>query len=265
MAKLKNKWIGRMCLWAVMLFLLLTATTGALAGTGPEDTVSEFRQLMLHSVAYYEAVSGPPGVDAEGEKYNSTLEKTLRSLTDSQLQEMARKHLASVIKRKQQGEALTWDQEFVEKVVKVYLPDLYPDIAHQMAKDSEFGFPVTDFAGTSVEPAYIPGSKTKDYVVYGKHWIGYKLWGFWCRMHWAWDSTKITSVLPSTWGEAYDPAWVYDGIVANQQYYINPQTFHKWVKGRFHNYVPQYRYPWHEITVYAGGTDSWQSGIDGGL
>jgi len=266
MVKLTMKWKSRICVWVLVLFLFLSmGLTGALASSDSENQITGFKPFILHSVAYYEAVCGPPEIANEGKNYNQKLEEKLLNLSDEELKELVKEHLLSVIERKKQGESLVWDKEFVEQIVKTYLPDLYPVITEQMGQDSGPGILIDGRREEPIHLNYTPGNKTKNYVVYGKHWTGYNLWGFWCRMYWAWDSTKITTVLPSTWGEIYDPTWVYDGIAAHEERFINPQSYFKWVKGQFHNYVPQNRYPWHEITVYAGRTDSWRSGIDGGV
>jgi len=50
--------------------------------------------------------------------------------------ELARKNLSSVINRKQAGEQIIWNASFVEKVVKQYLPELYSEVAKQLAQDT---------------------------------------------------------------------------------------------------------------------------------
>lgn len=242
---------------------LIDWTDRSFGGHGSKDSDSDFRQLILHSVAYYETVSGPDVVTSEEEKYNKNLEETLLRLSDKELKQLLRERLALVVKEKQQGKQLIWDKDFVEKVVKVHLPDLYPVIAGQVAKDSQ-SRPLSSTQAELVQISYTPGSTTKTFAIYGKHWTGYKLYGFFCRIYWAWNDTQITNVLPSTYGEIYDPTWEYKGLKANQQYYVSPQQFHKYVEGWFQYYYGiQNKYPWLDIDVYAGGSSDCSSGISG--
>lgn len=170
------------------------------------------------------------------------------------------------IKRKEQGDSsIWWDKSFVEQVLKSYFPDLYPLAARQIGKDQESPkskiYGAAQGQGQVGALSYTPGSTTNDFIVVGRHWTGYALWAFICRIYWEWDSTQLTGVLPSTWGEIYDPSWEYKGLVANQQWYESPTCFYKYVKGRFSYPVGSpwqtNVYPWHEIRVYAGGTYSW--------
>ena len=137
MVKLATKRYSRICVWILVLFLFLSmGLTGALASIDSENQITGFKPLMLHSVAYYEAVCGPPEIANEGKNYNQKLEEKLLNLSDEELKELVKEHLLSVIERKKQGESLVWDKEFVEQVVKTHLPDLYPVITGQMGQDS---------------------------------------------------------------------------------------------------------------------------------
>ncbi|GAB6274914.1 MAG: hypothetical protein STSR0004_17790 [Peptococcaceae bacterium] len=129
MVKLTMKWKSWIFVWVLALFLFLSmGLTGALASNDSENQTTGFKSLMLHSVAYYEAVCGPPEIANEGKNYNQKLEEKLLNLSDEELKELVKEHLLSVIERKKQGESLVWDKDFVEQVVKTHLPDLYPVI-----------------------------------------------------------------------------------------------------------------------------------------
>ncbi|HAG09013.1 MAG TPA: hypothetical protein DCK87_05585 [Desulfotomaculum sp.] len=137
MVNIATKRYSRFCIWILVLFLFLSmGLTGVLASNDSENQIAGFKPLILHSVAYYEAVCGTPEITNEGKNYSQKLEEKLLNLSDEELKELMKEHLFSVIERKKQGDALVWDKEFIEQVVKTYLPDLYPVITEQIGQDS---------------------------------------------------------------------------------------------------------------------------------
>lgn len=151
----------------------------------------------------------------------------------------------------------------------MHFADLYPIIVEQIKEDGKVkkfvDITETHLQASVVQPFYNPGNKTYDFVVTGRSVLGFTLYDFVCRIYWAWDATRITTVLPSTFGRVYDPIWNYDGIESNIEYFIDPTAYKKYVEGHFHSsvagYNVQHHYPWLDITVYAGGGALWSSGI----
>ncbi|WP_338825098.1 hypothetical protein [Neomoorella humiferrea] len=250
MSKLKFRkyLVAIVCL--LTIFFMVNNINASAATKNPEIN---FKQKVLHSVVYYEVTNDKRIVD-DAEKYNEKIYQQYEKLNENDLKNIIKQKLVDVIELKKQNKNIYWDKDFIETVVKSYYPELYSEIIQQISEQPEVILEET------YVPAFVtasPGSKTEDFQVYGYHWSGYKLWAFICRMYWSWDSTKITEVEPTTWGEIYDPTWGYDGVVANQQYFIDQASFYKWVKGHFYwplqQIIAGHAYPWLEITVYAGG------------
>jgi len=82
-----------------------------------EDKDIDFRQIIIHPVAYCETGRVSPDAKPENQ-YNHEIENYLARLNDKDLVELTRKNLSSVINRKQAGEQIIWNASFVEKVVK---------------------------------------------------------------------------------------------------------------------------------------------------
>ena len=246
MLKFRNYFVAIAGLLTIF-FIVNMFNISAFAST--KNSEIDFKQKVLHSVVYYEATIDKRIID-DAEKYNKKIYQQYEKMSEKELKNIIRQKLLDIIAVKKQNKNIFWNTNFVETVVKNYYPEHYSEIMQQISEQPE----------VILEERYVkasPGSKTQDFQVYGYHWTGYKLWAFTCRMYWSWDSTKITEVEPTTWGEIYDPTWGYGGVVANQQYFINQASFYKWVKGHFfwplQQVIAVHAYPWLEITVYAGG------------
>jgi hypothetical protein len=228
------------------------------------------RFILLHSVAYYEYSHEQS--DGSIDQDRVEIER-LANLSDQELEQLARANLKSVIARKEKGEPISWDRDFVTQIAKRYYPDLHPAIAEQVAKEDEnVGQRIQVSQSFEMQPSevivqsgIVPGSRTRDFVVTGRSALGVRLYEFVCRMHWVWDSSRITTVLPSTFGRVFDPIWHYNGIHSNMERFTSPTTYWKFVEGHFYNRVGgtilQHNYPWHDIQVHAGGTYTWRHGI----
>ncbi|MBO8169619.1 MAG: hypothetical protein H0Z35_10610 [Thermoanaerobacteraceae bacterium] len=179
---------------------------------------------------------------------------------------MTKEHLNKIIALKRNGDnSIFWDKGFVENVARHYFPDLYQIMKEQLRIEQ----PSYTTEAITIQTE---GNEEKTFSVSAYHSVyGYKLWTFFTRMYWEWNEAgdKITSVSPTTWGEAYDPTWHYDGIIAEGgRYEYDGYRYYKWVKGYFYMSEPlsgqklQNRYPWLDIWVYAGGANAYDSGID---
>lgn len=259
-----------------MLTLILLLSVVNLAWA-KENTIDQEKRLMILNMFAY-GTSETSG----GTTYNKNVEQDYLSMSDKEFEKAMRTNLESVITKKEKGAKITWNRDFAEKVVKDMFPDLYLKIDEQIKNELatipkeeldklekvkqniEKGIPpapeqpaTQERTDDSLIASYNPGNITIDFVYDGKNVFGMTLWSFHCQMYWAWDTTKITTVLPSTWGQIFAPFWYYDGVVSNTQYFINPTSFYKRVVGQFHLGLEgtpvQYAYPWHSITVYAGG------------
>jgi hypothetical protein len=269
----------------ISLSVLLLGVNLAWAVGG--NTIDQEKRLMIIHMSAY----GMPEISGEitGETtYNKDFEQKYLSMSDKEFEKALRDNLESIIIKKDEGVKINWDRDFAEKVVKNMFPDLYTKIDEQiendlaaipkdelekMKQDIKKGTPpvpeqpvIQEKTEEPLIASYVPGSNTVDFVYVDYGALGEILWKFHCQMYWVWDATKITTVIPSTWGQLYDPIWYYDGIKSNTQYYINPTSFYKHVVGKFHSslggYIIQYGYPWHIITVYAGGTWTNSMGMD---
>jgi hypothetical protein len=139
-------------------------------------------------------------------------------------------------------------------------PDLYVKIQNQIISKDEQLIINNQEATTDVG---IMGGNTVVFPFIAENSFGIELFGFFCEMTWYWDTTKITSVIPSTYGECYAPGITYEGLTQNSEYFKDNNTaYYKYVKGHFTasisgNPLKNY-YPWHEITVRKDGTYSWK-------
>ena len=190
-------------------------------------------------------------------------EARVLSLSDEEFKGELRNNLEKIIAHFDPS-CMQWNKEFLEEIVKGAFPDLYNYINQVYMMKNSPG--IESNLRPNLLLNYMPGSNTRTFSAVMYSYLGNEIWGFFCRINWSWDTTQITSVLPSTWGEVYAPLWWYQGIVANQQYYVSPTTFYKYVKGWFsYGVSPGYpitsNYPWLDIYVYAGGGSFYTYGL----
>ena len=188
-------------------------------------------------------------------------EKRLLGLSDEAFETELRLSIESVM-ASFDPQRMHWDPEFLETILKKVAPDLIDSILRENGTETQ---------GSQSLPlvAYVPGNNTATPAVYGYNVFGVAMWGFFCRITWWWDTTMITSVLPSSYGEVYGiSSWTYDGVNATQQYYNSPIDFYKWIEGKFTLWAPwpnvipiQHAWPGLNIDVYAGGGYAYSSYI----
>ncbi|MDI6869703.1 MAG: hypothetical protein QMD88_09080 [Coprothermobacterota bacterium] len=235
----------------VVLLAVLLATVGFIPGKidsgvySSELTFSqEFRLKSLYLGAYL--VSFAYDGDTPTYDFRKDIrppdwwkqeEARLLSLSDEEFKRELRNNLEKTISQFNPS-CMQWNREFLEEIVKEAAPDLYDYINQTYMMKNSKG------AQSSLQPAnlpsYEPGSNTRTFPAIMYSYLGNAIWGFFCRINWSWDTSSITSVLPSTWGEVYAPLWTYQGIVVNQQGYVSSTTFHKYVIGRFDFLLPGY-------------------------
>lgn len=252
-------------IYILVVAISLLFTSSSIAATGSsKKTAPTANPDLLHCAAYYVITSSDETTSAE-DMYSEELQQKLSSLSRKDIDDLMRAQISSIIKKKEQGDtSILWDEAFVEGTLKTKMPDLYTAAVKQVIKDKKAAKATeSPFVAASITP----GSKTRTFSVYCYHWTGYTMWGFFSRIYWTWDSSKITYVSTSTYGEVYDPSWFYAGIISDSQYYTSSShtTFYKWVKGKFGwpsiGPLQGYDYPWLSIYVHAGGNSSYTSGI----
>ena len=109
------------------------------------------------------------------------------------------------------------------------------------------------------------GSRAVTYKVVGRNAVGWALWAFYHRVHWEWNSTRITSVQRSSWPEVYAPGWEYMGLIQNTGYYYNNNaSYYSFRQGHFRlgagGWNVQHEYPWIRFYVHRGGSYSVSGG-----
>jgi len=161
------------------------------------------------------------------------------------------------------GAKIFWNKKFLEDIIRPNFPDICSKVTNLQKSDSENN--TRSIPINVLSTSFTPGSNIVIGQEDGYSPVGIHLYTFYSRIYWAWDSSKITSVLPTTWGEVHCWGWHYEGVTANQQYFSDNNTvFHKWIKGQFHLYVvikdlplDSYAYPMLNFTLYAGGQYNW--------
>jgi len=189
------------------------------------------------------------------------LETFLAQLNTQELIKIMEEHLIKVIDEKENGKkSLFWNREFIETSVKKHFPEIYPQIIEQIEKDKQDTyFKVHEAVGLR----YTPGSRTVSPEVVGRHWSGYALYTYGCRVSWSWNSTVITETQGSPYGRTHDPTWTFLGHTVDSEYPSNPTTYwNKYVEGEFGYpwpWHPQRNYAWLDIFVYPGGDWAYSS------
>ena len=190
----------------------------------PENTSND-RLKLLNTYAYTEVTNQPsPELN-----YNENLQNIYLNMSDSEFNDAMNKHIQDVLDRQKAGAYIIWNEDFA-KQLKMINPALSQAIESQNN--------VTEQELQFLRASYTPGNSDKTWYVYGDNALGWHLIGLRTRIEWAWDTTRITYVLPSTTGETYAPAWSYVGIAGNTQtWYDNYTRFKKWVSGKFRSSV----------------------------
>jgi hypothetical protein len=257
--------------WVILLlaFLLLLPLTVPALGETKSSLNPDLRWLALYSGAYIVSHSydGPPPFgEVESPDWWKGQETKAQALSEQEFNLFLRENLLSAISRFDKGERICWNKDFVQTMVKEDFPDLYQKIESQINTQDkrEYNYLPTDIAQLN----YTPGSRTRTFDAIMYNVFGMPIWGFFCRIYWVWNSTSITSILPSSWGEAYAPLWTFDGIIGNQQNWIYQYWhWHKWVKGQFTLWAIPYvvpithNYPWLDIYISAGGNSYYSFGL----
>lgn len=234
----------------------------------------EFRRMVLFSPLYSVTASSEallntvPGTQALTPSQWEAEEKQVLAMSDGDFEEYCRSRLSKVIEyaRKPADDIrIQWNPDIVAKVVPQVTPELQAAIDTEIADESHADWIHEGLGAISLE-ALTPGSNTitPEVVVSG---TGGRLYGLYCRIHWEWDSSHITSVLPSSYGKVYAPTWTDAGLNATQGYYNTDQTtYYKWVQWHFIQWsvypggVPLANaYPELNIEIHAGGSSSYQS------
>lgn len=97
--------------------------------------------------------------------------------------------------------------------------------------------------------------------------VGIKLWGYYQRIDWCYNGTKVTSVTRNRWVSVYAPFWSFTKHVGNVvQGGANQSYYRAFTQGEFKFCVggdlgcAQYIYPWIDMTVRGNGTYSSTAG-----
>jgi len=235
----------------------------------------QFREMVLSSPIYSMTVSSAslldkvPGHQVLTPSQWETMTQRVLTMSDVDFEEFCRSHLAEVIAyagNPAEGVHVRWNADLVSKIVPRVAPDLQAAIDTQIKTRSTSGDWFHGEPATVSPKALIPGSNdvTPSVVAYA---LGTPVYGLFCRIHWEWDSYHITSVLPSSYGQAYASLYTDEGLNATQGYYNADQTvYYKWVQWHFIHWsifpggipVANY-YPELNIQVHAGGSWDYQS------
>lgn len=207
------------------------------------------------------AILTTPAIACEtpGQKYSRELEVQYLNMSDSEFEKNLKESLENIIDRRNNGEKIKWNKKFVDTTIKTLFLDLYVKIQNQIISEDNLVRTNNQVAPSDVG---IMGGKTVTFPIIAENFAGVDIYGFFCEMTWYWDSTKITSVVPSTYGECYMIGYSYEGLTQNKGYFQNNSTsYYKYVKGHFvrslDGLIISNHYPWHEIIVYKGGTYDW--------
>lgn len=157
-------------------------------------------------------------------------------------------NLQKVINKQKNGAKIIWNEDFINKA-KTLVPSLSQEMQAQNQQSSQQSL---------VSPAYTAGSNTKTWYTYGNDALGIHLIGLKTRIMWYWDTTKLTSISPSTTGECYAPAWSYVGLSGNSSWYTGSTKWSTWKQGKFRSSIKgiiiEERTIEMTINIFAGGS-----------
>jgi len=111
---------------------------------------------------------------------------------------------------------------------------------------------------TGVARVVASSCKTVTFSAYYRNVVGWNLWGYFHRITWCWSGSTITSVSRRVWAEVYIPGWSFKQNVGFQSSGGRGHAYYSaWTQGHFclvefFSCVVN-RYPWIDVTVYAGG------------
>ena len=187
------------------------------------------------------------------------------TLSEEELLIQINANVDEVLELQRNGMKVVWNEDFLNNVISISFPDVYSKIieSQNSYKENINDLPIS-LKDLSIMAN--PGSNTVVECVDYVDILNIPLFEFCCRIYWAWDGDKITSVLPTTWGQVFMPGWHYGGVVANQQYfYDNKTAFYKWVKGYFYFLYESFNltncYPWQSFELHMGGWYYWNWGV----
>lgn len=191
-----------------------------------------------------------PGNEQE---YNNLKEKYLE-MNDADFNKAIINHFKKVADKKDKGEDIIWNKDIVD-LISILDSELGNRIKMQINQTIARDTIEKDTKQENLR--YTPGNNRKIWTYYGHGLGGMRIFSFTCDIYWAWDSTQITTVSPSTSGKALYTGWSYEGINSNQAYFLSPTSYYKYVEGRFVQYIAgqamSWGYPYHDIVIQAGG------------
>lgn len=187
------------------------------------------------------------------------------TLSEEELLIQINANVDEALELQRNGMKVVWNEDFLNNVIAISFPDVYSKIIESQNSYKEN---INDLLISLKDLSIManPGSNTVVECVDYVDILNIPLFEFCCRIYWTWDSNKITSVLPTTWGQVFMPGWHYGGVVANQQYfYDNKTAFYKWVKGYFYFLYESFNltncYPWQSFELHMGGWYYWNWGV----
>lgn len=112
---------------------------------------------------------------------------------------------------------------------------------------------------------YMPGWKECTDGVIVKNIYGETLFRFWTKIYWEWDTTKITKVNRTCWGEVDKQPWQFTGYDKQGYYYNSNASYYSYCTGTFKfivaGQVLNTTTCWIQQRVHAGGGYSFTGGF----
>ena len=140
--------------------------------------------------------------------------------------------------------------------IEVFAPNEVAEVRQQILKDDLLQSQIS--SQQPIISEYTPGSDDDTWVIYDVNMGNMKLYAFYQRIKWSWNSTQITSVNTSAYAHIYAPLWSYNGLNQNPpgEYLHNKYSYYKFHEGHFVGtlgYPIVNTYPWHSTVVFTGG------------
>ena len=245
----------RMLLFVGVLCLVLGFTTVAYAEDNEKARslilAQDFNKIPREALlGIYAYGTSEPGNEQE---YNNLKEKYLE-MNDADFNKAIINHFKKVADKKDKGEDIIWNKDIVD-LISILDSELGNRIKMQINQTIARDTIEKDTKQENLR--YTPGNNRKIWTYYGHGLGGMRIFSFTCDIYWAWDSTQITTVSPST----REKHCIQDGLRrnhSNQAYFLSP-TSYWYVEGRFVQYIagqPCMGYPYHDIVIQGGGAAS---------
>ena len=194
------------------------------------------------------------------EQDNNVKEKYMK-MKDDDFYKAIIKNLENVADQKDKGKDIVWNKDIVDLVSRL---DLNLSNRIKMQINASCEKEKLEQNSNQRTLTYSPGNNRRIWTYYGHGVGGQNIFSFTCDIYWTWDANQITSVIPSTSGEALYMGWAYEGVNSNQAYFIRPDSYYKNVEGKFTQYIlgqaVSYGYPYHDLVIQAGGGASHSQG-----